>query len=182
MVRAGCERAEISAEFDINQLTDLQAWLKEQELEGDEGICLLRRTLDAGGRSRGFINGRSATLQQMREAGEYLLDIHGQHAHQSLLKQDVQRDLLDSHADLHKQKESVAFNFKAWQVLHRRRTLLEQNAEAVAAERDLLVFQRRDLGMALFFCSGVEFFACRSFKIIKCGEPIGNIPVWYRDI
>lgn len=145
MVRAGCERAEISAEFDINQLTDLQAWLKEQELEGDEGICLLRRTLDAGGRSRGFINGRSATLQQMREAGEYLLDIHGQHAHQSLLKQDVQRDLLDSHADLHKQKESVAFNFKAWQALHRRRTQLEQNAEAVAAERDLLVFQRRDL-------------------------------------
>ena len=126
MVRAGCERAEISAEFDINKLPDLQQWLNEQELEGDEGICLLRRTLDSAGRSRGFINGRSATLQQMREAGEHLLDIHGQHAHQSLLRQDAQRDLLDSHADLHKLTDEVAAAFKAWQTLHRRRLQLVQ--------------------------------------------------------
>ncbi|MDP1536619.1 MAG: DNA repair protein RecN, partial [Burkholderiales bacterium] len=119
--------------------------LQEQELEGDEGICLLRRTLDAAGRSRGFINGRSATLQQMREAGEMLLDIHGQHAHQSLLRADAQRDLLDSHAGLGKQAEGVANAFKAWQMLHRRRMQLEQNAEAVAAERELLSFQRREL-------------------------------------
>jgi DNA repair protein RecN (Recombination protein N) len=145
MVRGGCERAEISAEFDITNLPDLQKWLKEQELEGDEGICLLRRTLESGGRSRGFINGCSATLQQLRDAGEYLLDIHGQHAHQSLLKQDVQRDLLDSHAGLHKQKEEVAVNFKAWQAIHRRREQFEKNAESVAAERELLTFQRRDL-------------------------------------
>src|SRR5450631_2522667 len=133
MVRAGCARAEIGAEFDISKLQNLKIWLKEQELDGDEGVCLLRRTLDAGGRSRGFINGRSATLQQMREAGEHLLDIHGQHAHQSLLRQDSQRDLLDSHAGLNKQMEDVATHFKAWQVLHRRRLQLEQNAESVAA-------------------------------------------------
>ncbi|MBU3902669.1 MAG: AAA family ATPase, partial [Gammaproteobacteria bacterium] len=69
MVRAGCDKADISAEFDIADLPQLKAWLREQELEGDDGICLLRRTLDAGGRSRGFINGGSATQQQMREAG-----------------------------------------------------------------------------------------------------------------
>src|SRR5512135_285643 len=126
MVRSGCERADIGAEFDISSLPQLQAWLREQELEGDEGVCLLRRTLDAGGRSRGFINGRSATLQQMREAGEHLIDIHGQHAHQSLLRADAQRDLLDSHAGLGKQAEEVAASFKAWQVLHRRRLQLEQ--------------------------------------------------------
>ena len=95
MVRSGCERAEISAEFDIAGLPGLQLWLEQQELPGDDGVCLLRRVLDAGGRSRGFINGRSATLQQMREAGEWLLDIHGQHAHQSLLRPDAQRELLD---------------------------------------------------------------------------------------
>ncbi|KAF0204874.1 MAG: DNA repair protein RecN [Gallionellaceae bacterium] len=145
MVRAGCERAEISAEFDIGGLTQLQTWLGEQELEGDEDVCLMRRVLDAGGRSRGFINGRSATLQQMREAGEHLLDIHGQHAHQSLLKQDAQRDLLDSHAGLHNEVAAVATSFKVWQMLHRRLSQLEQNAGAVAAERDLLVFQRREL-------------------------------------
>ena len=145
MVRAGCERAEISAEFDIAGLAQLQAWLSEQELDGDEGVCLMRRVLDAGGRSRGFINGRSATLQQMREAGEHLLDIHGQHAHQSLLKQDAQRDLLDSHAGLQNEVASTATSFKAWQTLHRRRLQLEQNAGAVAAERELLAFQRREL-------------------------------------
>ena len=124
MVRSACERADIAAEFDIVALPALQAWLKAQELDGDEGVCLLRRTLDTSGRSRGFINGSSATQQQMREAGEYLLDIHGQHAHQSLLKADAQRDLLDTHAGLTKQADEVASSFKLWQGLHRRRTQL----------------------------------------------------------
>ena len=145
MVRSGCERADIAAEFDISGLANVQDWLREQDLAGDGGICLLRRTLDAAGRSRGFINGRSATQQQLREAGEMLLDIHGQHAHQSLLRTDAQRDLLDSHAGLGKQAEEVAATFKAWQTLHRRRLELEQNAEAVSAERELLSFQRREL-------------------------------------
>jgi DNA repair protein RecN (Recombination protein N) len=145
MVRAGCERADISAEFDISALAPLQAWLREQDLEGDEGACLLRRTLDSAGRSRGFINGRSATLQQLREAGEHLIDIHGQHAHQSLLRPDAQRDLLDSHAGLGKQAEEVMVAFKAWQTLHRRRLQLEQSAGEVAAERESLSFQCREL-------------------------------------
>jgi DNA repair protein RecN (Recombination protein N) len=145
MVRSGCERAEVCAEFEISGNPHLQDWLREQELLGDAGVCLMRRTLDAGGRSRGFINGSSATLQQMRDAGIHLLDIHGQHAHQSLLRADAQRDLLDSHAGLGKECERVAENFKSWLMLHRRRTQLEQNAEAVAAERELLAFQRREL-------------------------------------
>jgi DNA repair protein RecN (Recombination protein N) len=160
MVRAGCERADISAEFDISALAPLQAWLREQELEGDEGACLLRRTLDAAGRSRGFINGRSATLQQLREAGEQLIDIHGQHAHQSLLRADAQRDLLDSHAGLGKQAEEVSVAFKAWQTLHRRRLQLEQNAGEVAAERELLSFQRRELETLNF--AGNEWVSLQS--------------------
>ncbi|MDO8989086.1 MAG: DNA repair protein RecN [Sideroxyarcus sp.] len=155
MVRTGCERADISAEFDIAALAPLQAWLREQDLEGDEGACLLRRTLDAAGRSRGFINGRSATLQQLREAGEQLIDIHGQHAHQSLLRADAQRELLDSHAGLGKQAEEVMTAFKTWQTLHRRRLQLEQNAGEVAAERELLSFQRRELEMLNF--AGAEW-------------------------
>jgi DNA repair protein RecN (Recombination protein N) len=145
MVRAGCDKADISAEFDIADLPRLQAWLREQELEGDEGICLLRRTLDAGGRSRGFINGGSATQQQMREAGAMLLDIHGQHAHQSLLRADAQRELLDSQAGLTEQADAVAAAWKAWQTIHRRRVELEQNAESIAAERELLSFQQNEL-------------------------------------
>src|SRR5512134_4073008 len=141
MVRNGCERAEIAAEFDISGLPALRDWLREQGLEGDEGVCLLRRVLDAGGRSRGFINGCSATLQQMREAGEQLLDIHGQHAHQSLLRPDYQRALLDGYAGIATETERVAALYRDWQALRRRRMALSENAEAVAAERELLQFQ-----------------------------------------
>jgi DNA repair protein RecN (Recombination protein N) len=145
MVRNGCERAEIAAEFDIAALPQVQAWLNEQELQGDEGVCLLRRVLDAGGRSRGFINGRSATLQQLREAGDRLLDIHGQHAHQSLLRPDAQRVLLDGYAGITADAEKVANLYREWQALRRRRISLSENAEAVAAERELLQFQLSEL-------------------------------------
>jgi DNA repair protein RecN (Recombination protein N) len=114
-------------------------------LQGDEGVCLLRRVLDAGGRSRGFINGRSATLQQLREAGDRLLDIHGQHAHQSLLRPDAQRVLLDGYAGITADAEKVANLYREWQTLRRRRISLSENAEAVAAERELLQFQRSEL-------------------------------------
>jgi len=144
-VRAGCERAEISAEFDTGDAPQLQAWLRAQELHADDGVCLLRRVMDSSGRSRGFINGRSATMQQLREAGEFLLDIHGQHEHQSLLRPGAQRELLDGYASLLPETARVGELFTAWQTLHRRRVELEQNAEAVAAERELLQFQRREL-------------------------------------
>lgn len=145
MVRNGCERAEIAAEFDVSALPDMRAWLHEQELAGDDGTCLLRRVLDAGGRSRGFINGRSATLQQMRDAGQQLLDIHGQHAHQSLMRPDAQRALLDGYAGLAADAEKVAALYRSWQTLRRRRISLSENAEAVASERELLRFQRSEL-------------------------------------
>ncbi|MGB8517484.1 MAG: AAA family ATPase, partial [Gallionella sp.] len=150
MVRSGCERAEISAEFDVD--ANVQAWLEEQDLAGDDGVCLLRRVLETGGRSRGFINGRSATLQQMREAGELLLDIHGQHAHQSLLRPDAQRILLDSYAGVEQQAAQVAALYKDWQGLQRRRIALSENADALAAERELLQFQCDEL-------SGLNFSA-----------------------
>ena len=150
MVRTGCERAEISAEFDVGAA--MQAWLEEQDLAGDDGVCLLRRVLDAGGRSRGFINGRSATLQQLREAGEQLLAIHGQHAHQSLLRPDAQRVLLDSYAGLDGDAAQVSMLYRAWQTLQHRRIALNENAEAVAAERELLQFQCDEL-------SGLNFSA-----------------------
>ncbi len=145
MVRNGCERAEIAAEFDVSALPHLQAWLREQELEGDAGVCLLRRVLDAGGRSRGFINGRSATLQQLREAGDQLLDIHGQHAHQSLVRADAQRVLLDGYAGMAGAAEQVAALYHDWQTLRRRRVSLSENVDAVAAERESLQFQRNEM-------------------------------------
>src|SRR5581483_5565954 len=97
VVREGAERAELSAEFDFDRSSTLAGWLEERELSGDGGMVLLRRTIDRAGRSRCFINGHAATLVQLREAGELLVDIHGQHAHQSLLRGPAQRELLDAH-------------------------------------------------------------------------------------
>lgn len=145
MVRNGCERAEITAEFDVRAQPVLQDWLKAQELVGDEGVCLMRRLLDAGGRSRGFINGRSATLQQMRDVGEQLLNIHGQHAHQSLLQPDAQRVLLDEYAGLQSNAAEVSVSFRDWQTKRNRRIALSDNSQAIAAERELLSFQRTEL-------------------------------------
>ena len=96
VVRQGAEKAEISAEFDIAQTPPLKLWLADNDLAGDEGVYLVRRVIDSGGRSRAFINGRNVTATQLREAGEHLVDIHGQHEHQSLLRGSAQRGLLDA--------------------------------------------------------------------------------------
>lgn len=98
VVREGAPRADITAEFDVHP--HVAAWLEAHELHDDEGVILLRRTVDAAGRSKAFINGAAVTLAQLREVGEQLVDIHGQHAHQLLLKTDAQRSLLDAHAGL----------------------------------------------------------------------------------
>lgn len=150
MVRSGCGCAEISAEFDIAGLPDLQARLCEQELGGDGSACLFRRILDASGRSRGFINGRSVTLQQMREMGSYLLDIQGQHAHQSLLRPNMQRALLDAYAGLENEVGILAGLFREWQALRYRQVELKDRSESTVAERDLLSFQKRELEMLNF--------------------------------
>src|SRR6266481_3909888 len=99
-VRSGAERADVTAEFAIDSFPGIGDWLHEQALEGDPNRLLLRRVLDANGRSRAFINGHAATINQMREAGDRLVDIHGQHAHQSLLRPEAQRLVLDVHAGL----------------------------------------------------------------------------------
>ena len=143
-VQAGAERAEIAAEFSLEG-TQLKAWLSEQALEGDADRLLLRRVLDRGGRSRAFINGHPATLAQLREAGEQLVDIHGQHAHQSLLRTDAQREVLDAHAGLTAVDREAGEAYRAWQKLARARVDHEANAAARNVEREQLAWQVSEL-------------------------------------
>ena len=133
VVREGSERAEISAEFEI--APEFGSWLAERELAGDPGQLILRRTVDRSGRSRGFINGHAATLAQLREAGEFLLDIHGQHAHQSLLRAAAQRELLDSHADCQPLARDTAQAYRDWKRLEGVALEAEKSYEAREAER-----------------------------------------------
>ena len=98
MVRAGAERADIQAEWDLQHCPDASAWLRDMELvdPDDETHCLIRRVISSEGRTRAFINGSAVQLTALRELGETLIEIHGQHEHQRLVRPDTQRELLDA--------------------------------------------------------------------------------------
>ncbi|TMW76553.1 DNA repair protein RecN [Thauera sp. UPWRP] len=145
MVRSGRERADVAAEFDLPAGEGLAAWLVEQELPADEGMLILRRTIDMGGRSRAWINGVAATLAQLRAAGEWLADIHGQHAHHALLRADAQRALLDAQAGAGALVAEVAARHREWQRLLRLQREAEADSASSARERELLAWQLREL-------------------------------------
>ncbi len=148
-IREGSQRAEISALFHIDgsQVEHFNQWLDGQGFPIEEGgqSLLLKRTIESNGRSRAFLNGSVATLAQLREAGDQLVDIHGQHAHQLLLKSGAQRELLDRHAGLLPIVLEVAQAFK---ILHesRRRLVQAENAgQDIERERERLEWQLEEL-------------------------------------
>ena len=143
VVREGAQKTEISADFSATP--EVAAWLEENGFETDEGSVLLRRVIDNGGRSRAFINGSSATAAQLREVGELLIDIHGQHAHQSLLRVDAQRMLLDGQAGLQQQGREVTQAYKAWRAMVKQREQFEADARNVLLERERLEWQVGEL-------------------------------------
>jgi DNA repair protein RecN (Recombination protein N) len=138
LVREGAERAELSAEFEVEQKSPLAAWLAEADLAGDPGVILLRRSIDRSGRSRCFVNGHAATLAQLKAAGEHLVDIHGQHEHQSLLRAAAQRALLDSHSSSEELAKQAAETYRTWKRLQG----LADEAEKSFAQREA---ERADL-------------------------------------
>ena len=143
-VRAGADRAEISALFSVEQLPLAQAWLEQAALlQGHE--CLIRRTLTADGRSRAFINGTPATLSQCAELGALLVDLHSQHAHQSLMRRSVQRDLLDAFAGSADEAKAVAEEATAIRALQQELDTLRSASNELAERRDLLNYQIDEL-------------------------------------
>ena len=147
MVREGAAKADISADFAVTPAA--VAWLDQHEFGTEDG-ALLRRVIDNAGRSKAYINGIAATAGQLRELGELLVDIHGQHAHQSLLKQDAQRGLLDNQvavrdAQAAAQVQAVATTYKTWRQLARQREDYETNAKNVLLERERLEWQVSEL-------------------------------------
>lgn len=144
VVRPGAARAEISADFDAAGRSDVTTWL-EQNAFAEEGACLLRRVIDDGNRSRAFINGRPATLTQLRELGGLLLDIHGQHEHQRLLSRDAQLALLDAYAGTQDRVKETATAWRAWQSAADARAAREANDARSAREREELAWQLNEL-------------------------------------
>ncbi len=144
VIRHGAEKAEISVTFSTHDAPEAEAWLREHELDS-AGECIIRRVIAAGGPSKAFINGKPAAAASLRELGEMLVDLHGQHEHQSLLRQEAQRQLLDDFAGHGGLLAELA---DAWRRWREKQSELERLRQA-ASERDdrleLLRYQVQEL-------------------------------------
>lgn len=143
-VRPGADRADIHASFDLRQAPFARDWLLQQDL-GDGSECILRRTLSTDGRSRAYINGKTVTLQQLRQLGEMLIDIHSQHEHQSLLKTATHRRLLDAFAAAEVLAGEVRAAFQHWQERQQALETTRTSTEDINARFQLLRYQVEEL-------------------------------------
>ncbi|MCP3669103.1 MAG: DNA repair protein RecN [Gammaproteobacteria bacterium] len=138
MIRDGCERAEITAMLDLSNLDQATDWLQQHSLDaGDE--CILRRVLSRSGNSKAYINGSPVPAKSLQTLGDLLVDIHGQHAHHSLLKRNQQRELLDDYAGHQKLRQQLAEAFQLWQASQEK---LQQLSSASSERREKLELLR----------------------------------------
>lgn len=143
-VRQSASRAELAATLDLSKEPEANAWLAEHDLAA-EGEVILRRVVTAEGRSRAYINGTPVAVTALRELGETLVDIHGQHAHQSLLQRDMQRRLLDHHGNLLEQVSRLGCLQRSWDRLSARIRALSTDRDEKQARRALLRYQVDEL-------------------------------------
>ncbi len=143
MVRHGADKAEIHSTFDISHIPEARQWLQDRDLEADEQ-CILRRTISKDGRSKAYINGSPCTLASLKELGEILISLHGQHEHQNLLKKESHRVLLDEHGRLEKLAREVKDNYQAWKDAQNNYERLRDNAKELKDRADLLRFQLQE--------------------------------------
>ncbi len=146
-IREGKNRSEISAIFSLNAtLKELVTpWFNEHDFSLDEDVIMVKRVIDTSGRSKAFINGSTATLSQLKEMAEYFVDIHGQHAHQLLLKSGAQRDLLDKQAKLEPLVNDVKILYQAWQQAVKQLKLAKEAGESLQKEQERLSWQLEEL-------------------------------------
>jgi DNA repair protein RecN (Recombination protein N) len=144
VIRHGCDKAEISVSFSVKQAPQAGNWLAQHEMESEDE-CIIRRCISTKGPSKAFINGIPATVQQLRELGEMLVDLHGQHEHQSLLHKDVQRQLLDDYANHKDLLAQVAGLYTNWQNLSRDFERLSQANNDRDSRLELLRYQVQEL-------------------------------------
>lgn len=147
LIRPGSERAEILLDFDIAGHAAVADWLAEHELD-EQGTCEIRRTIGRDGRSRAYINGRPVSVQWLRELGEQLIDIHSQHAHQSLMQGSVQRELLDAYSGCTANLETLTRHYQQWQTLTTTLADLRESERERHAALDLIRYQLEELHAA----------------------------------
>ncbi|MFK3661989.1 DNA repair protein RecN [Scandinavium sp. NPDC088450] len=144
MVRAGANRADLCARFALKDTPAALRWLEANQLE-DGRECLLRRVISSDGRSRGFINGTAVPLSQLRELGQLLIQIHGQHAHQQLVKPEQQKTLLDGYTGEYVLTQRMAEHYRQWHQSCRDLAQHQQQSHERAARAELLQYQLKEL-------------------------------------
>ncbi|NBA96515.1 DNA repair protein RecN [Pseudomonas sp. R5(2019)] len=144
VVRPGADKADILATFDLSDIPEARAWLAERDLDS-EGPCILRRVITAEGRSRGYINGSPCPLGDLKALGELLIDIHSQHEHQSLLKTDTHRRLLDEFAGATDLSRQVQLAAQRWKQTRQELDRLSNSGEEQRARHQLLSYQLEEL-------------------------------------
>ncbi|MGO3569950.1 MAG: DNA repair protein RecN, partial [Serratia grimesii] len=144
VVRLGAARADICARFSLADTPSARQWLEQNQLD-DSNECLLRRVINADGRSRGFINGTAVPLSQLRELGQRLIQIHGQHAHQLLLKPEHQKQLLDAYADEPALLTQMQQAYQRWHQSCRELAHHQQQSIERDARKQLLQYQLKEL-------------------------------------
>ena len=145
VIRGGAEKADITATFELPDNTEAQAWLKDKDFDQDEQVCILRRLITRDGRSRAYINGHPTTLNNLRDLGEMLIDIHSQHEHQSLLKTATHQRLLDEYCGIQKEAGEVRTLATKWRQLNEELEQIKNRAEESNAQYQLLSYQVREL-------------------------------------
>ncbi|PID45752.1 MAG: DNA repair protein RecN [Proteobacteria bacterium] len=144
VVRHGAEKTEITLSIDLADTPSALKWLQEQDLDQDDQ-CILRRVITNTGKSRAWINGSPANLTMLRQLGEQVIDIHGQHEHQSLMKKEMQRQMLDGYGNHHKQLDTLSTHYQQWKTLQDKLDRLQNQSSDHQARIDLLSFQTQEL-------------------------------------
>lgn len=176
VVRTGAKKTDICAEFDTSKIVEAQAWLTDHDLESAEGdFCLLRRVVNADGRSKGYINGTAVTLANLKELGEMLLDIHSQHEHHSLLQRATHQKLLDEYSVTKKSRDKLASTFKQWQQNHKDLEELSNQSEEYSAQTQLLSYQLSELDELNIENNEVESLEAEFKKLNSADETISGV-------
>ncbi|HZX18626.1 MAG TPA: DNA repair protein RecN [Pseudomonas sp.] len=144
VVRPGADKADILASFDLHDIPEARAWLAERDLDND-GPCILRRVITAEGRSRGYINGSPCPQGDLKALGELLIDIHSQHEHQSLLKPDTHRRLLDEYAGSQELARQVQLAAQRWKQTKNELERVSSIGDEQRARHQLLSYQLEEL-------------------------------------
>ena len=172
-VRAGKDRADIHASFDLSNLKHAQKWLKENDL-GSESECILRRVITKEGRSRAYINGQTVPLNQLRTLGEMLIDIHSQHEHQSLLKTNTHRRILDEYAGLENLAKQVKQLHREWSAVTDKLLHAQNRNEESDARYQLLSYQVDELNQMELEENELEQLEAEQRILANAGSAIQN--------